>query len=244
MFIPQHRPVSRTYRHIGRYRQILTVLFNKVSVISLTGQCGRYLEIGAQILARDGRNLLRPIRDMSHQDGFRGTRPYFIRWPDTVDEAGPYPVTLAEELSKLQDSVPPFPFGQVKDLIEAELDAGISDIFMSIEETPLAAASIAQVHRARLLSGREVVVKVRRPGIERTVSIDLEILLHLAGLAERHVPELGFYQPTRIVEEFARVIDRKWIFLWKRIHGAFARQFAETRPSFRSFSGNFPRRAS
>jgi ubiquinone biosynthesis protein len=72
-----------------------------------------------------------------------------------------------------------------------------------------------------------VVVKVRRPGIERTVSIDLEILLHLAGLAERHVPELGFYQPTRIVEEFARVIDREMDFsVETRSMERFARQFA------------------
>lgn len=230
MFIRNIGLVSRTYRHIGRYRQILTVLF-KYGFGDLVDRLnvGRYLEIGAQIL---GKRRAEPVEAYTRYErirmAFEELGPTFIKMgqilstrPDLI------PVTLAEELSKLQDSVPPFPFGQVKDLIEAELDAGISDIFMSIEETPLAAASIAQVHRARLLSGREVVVKVRRPGIERTVSIDLEILLHLAGLAERHVPELGFYQPTRIVEEFARVIDREMDFsVETRSMERFARQFA------------------
>jgi len=189
MFIRNIGLVSRTYRHIGRYRQILTVLF-KYGFGDLVDRLnvGRYLEIGAQIL---GKGRAGPVEAYTRYErirmAFEELGPTFIKMgqilstrPDLI------PVTLAEELSKLQDSVPPFPFGQVKDLIEAELDADISDIFMSIEETPLAAASIAQVHRARLLSGRDVVVKVRRPGIERTVSIDLEILLHLAGLAERH----------------------------------------------------------
>lgn len=230
MFIRKIGLVSRTYRHISRYRQILTVLF-KYGFGDLVDRLNvsRYLELGAQIL---GRGRGEPVEAYTRYErirmAFEELGPTFIKMgqilstrPDLI------PVTFAEELSKLQDSVPPFPFEQVKELIETELDTGLGDIFLSIEESPLAAASIAQVHRARLNSGRDVVVKVRRPGIERTVSIDLEILLHLAGLAERHIPELSFYRPTRIVEEFARVIEREMDFsVEARYMERFARQFA------------------
>lgn len=230
MFIRNIGLVSRTYRHIGRYRQILTVLF-KYGFGDLVDRlnAGKYLEIGSRIF---GKGRGEPVEAYSRYErirmAFEELGPTFIKMgqilstrPDLI------PVALAKELSRLQDNVPPFPFGQAKDLIEAELDTSISDIFAGIEEAPLAAASIGQVHRARLNSGQDVVVKVRRPGIERTVSIDLEILLHLAGLAERHVPELGFYRPTRIVEEFARVIEREMDFsVEARFMERFAKQFA------------------
>lgn len=230
MLIRKRGLVSRTYRHIGRYRQILAVLF-KYGFGDLVDRLkvGRYVEIGARVFGRErGEPVGVQTRYERIRMAFEELGPTFVKMgqilstrPDLV------PVALAEELSRLQDSVPPFPFGQAKELIEAELGAAISEIFMSIEETPLAAASIAQVHRARLISGKDVVVKVRRPGIERTVSIDLEILLHLAGLAERHVPELAFYRPTRIVEEFARVIELEMDFsVEARYMERFARQFA------------------
>lgn len=230
MLIRKRGLVSRTYRHIGRYRQILAVLF-KYGFGDLVDRLkvGRYVEIGARVFGRErGEPVGVQTRYERIRMAFEELGPTFVKMgqilstrPDLV------PVALAEELSRLQDSVPPFPFGQAKELIEAELGAAISEIFMSIEETPLAAASIAQVHRARLISGKDVVVKVRRPGIERTVSIDLEILLHLAGLAERHVPELAFYRPTRIVEEFACVIELEMDFsVEARYMERFARQFA------------------
>lgn len=230
MFIRKIGLVSRTYRHISRYRQILTVLF-KYGFGDLVDRlnASKYLELGARML---GKSRAEPVEAYTRYERIRMALeelgPTFIKMgqilstrPDLI------PVDLAEELSKLQDNVPPFPFEQAKELIEAELEAGLTGIFPGIEEVPLAAASIAQVHRASLCSGQDVVVKVRRPGIERTVSIDLEILLHLAGLAERHVPELSFYRPTRIVEEFARVIEREMDFsVEARYMERFARQFA------------------
>ena len=127
---------------------------------------------------------------------------------------------------KLQDSVPPFPFARARELIESELGKKIPEVYEYIEEAPVAAASIGQVHRAVLCTGEDVVVKVQRPGIEETVSVDLEILMHLAGLAERHIPELSLYRPSRIVEEFARVIEREMDFLIEANHmERFARQF-------------------
>ena len=86
----------------------------------------------------------------------------------------------------------------------------ISILFFSeLDPQPLASASIGQVHRARLHNGDEVAVKVQRPGIEKVVEVDLEIMLHLATLAEKHVEEMAFHQPVRIVEEFAHTIEKE-----------------------------------
>ena len=131
------------------------------------------------------------------------------------------PLGMASELAKLQDKVPPFPVEEVHRIIREETGHDTGELFESFDEEPLAAASIAQVHRAVLrerspngdghcLEGGEVVaIKVQRPDIRRIIDIDLEILLHLAGLAERHVEELQKHHPTRIVEEFARSLERE-----------------------------------
>lgn len=221
--------VTRTYRHVNRYRQILAVLF-KYGFGDLVDRLrvGRYIEIGAQLL-KGGRR--EPVEALSRSERIRKALeelgPTFIKLgqilstrPDLV------PVELAAELSRLQDNVEPFSFDQARKVIESELGSPVSRLFLNIDESPIAAASIAQVHRARLSSGREAVVKVQRPGIEQGVSVDLEILLHLAGLAERHVPELAFYRPTRIVEEFARVIEREMDFSIEATQmERFSRQF-------------------
>lgn len=116
------------------------------------------------------------------------------------------PADIADELAGLQDRVPPFPGEQARRLIEEELGSPVGELFAEFDESPLASASIAQVHRARLKDDGEVVVKVVRPGIERQIARDLELLKSLAGLARRHHPEGGRIRPNEIVEEFERVV--------------------------------------
>jgi ubiquinone biosynthesis protein len=82
-------------------------------------------------------------------------------------------------------------------------------ICSTLDPEPLASASIGQVHRARLKDGDDVAVKVQRPGIRKIVEVDLEIMLHLATLAERHIEELAHHRPVKIVEEFARSIEKE-----------------------------------
>ena len=94
-------------------------------------------------------------------------------------------------------------------IIETELGRPLEDIFTSFEEKPLASASIGQVHRAELLDGDIVAVKVQRPGIKKIIEVDLEIMLHLATLAEKHIEELSFHRPVKIVEEFAKTLERE-----------------------------------
>jgi ubiquinone biosynthesis protein len=128
------------------------------------------------------------------------------------------PVEFIEELSKLQDSVPPFPFGDAEAIIQRELGAPSSEVFEHIQIEPVASASIGQVHRARLKNGEQVAVKVQRPGIRAVIEVDLEIMLHLATLAERHVEELALHKPVKIVEEFARTLEKEIDFRIEAAH--------------------------
>ncbi|MCU0604048.1 MAG: AarF/ABC1/UbiB kinase family protein [Desulfobacterales bacterium] len=204
--------VSRTYRHLNRYRHILAVLlkhgFGEV-VESL--RIDQYLEVGLQLISKKRGPREEPL-----------TRPQRLR--KALEELGPtyiklgqvlstrpdlIPVEFTEELSKLQDSVPPFSFADAETIIQRELGAPASDVFDRIDTEPAASASIGQVHRARLKNGEEAAVKIQRPGIRAVIEVDLEIMLHLATLAERHVEELALHKPVTIVEEFARTLEKE-----------------------------------
>jgi len=122
------------------------------------------------------------------------------------------PHSFVREFEKLQDDVPSFPFADVTTQLVHELGGPVESFFAEIDPEPLAAASIAQVHRARLITGEDVVIKVRRPGIVQTVESDISALLSLARLAERHIPGSEIYDPVGLVREFARTIRREMDF--------------------------------
>ncbi len=113
------------------------------------------------------------------------------------------PAEMGRELEKLQDQVPPFHYEQAKKIIEEELHKPIRKVFRQFERKPIASASIAQVHKAVLKSGKIVAVKVQRPDIKKTIDTDLDILFHLAETVERHFPQIRPYRPVAIVREFA-----------------------------------------
>src|SRR5262245_60636060 len=119
------------------------------------------------------------------------------------------PMSLVEELRLLQDRVPPFPAVQARAEIERELGHAVEELFASFDDTPLAAASIAQVHRAVLRDGSSAVVKVRRPGLEAVIANDLDILSAFAAFLEDNVPETRQYSPRAIADEFRRSIWRE-----------------------------------
>jgi ubiquinone biosynthesis protein len=120
------------------------------------------------------------------------------------------PADAIAALSELQDRAPPMPLSEVKKVLRQDLGGEAEDIFERFEETPLAAASIAQVHRARLKDGREAAVKVRRPDIDRVVRADLDILYTLAHLLQS-APEEGspLLDGVGLVREFDRAIARE-----------------------------------
>jgi ubiquinone biosynthesis protein len=221
--------VSRTYRHANRYRQILTVLF-KYGFGDLIDRLkvAQYLEIGMQMVSRKRSERVEKLTKSERvRMALEELGPTFVKMgqilstrPDLI------PVELIRELSKLQDRVSTFPFSQVREIFEAEIKSPIEKIFEIFDEVPLAAASIGQVHRARLKTGEAVIVKIQRPGVQAVIEVDLEILLHLATLMERHVEDLGIHRPTRIVEEFSRTLEREIDYTIEASNAErFARQF-------------------
>ena len=135
------------------------------------------------------------------------------------------------ELKKLQDEVTPLPFEEIRLAVETALGAPLGEVFERFDEAPLAAASIGQVHRARLLDGgvaKEVVVKVQRPGVRETVARDLELLHLFAALVERAIPESKLYSPVALVDQFERAITSELDFKQEAEHAArFAQNFAD-----------------
>lgn len=223
--------VSRTYRHVNRYRQILGVLI-KYGFGGLvdTLKISQYLEVGWQLIVREKREHVERLTVAERvRLALEELGPTFIKLgqvlstrPDLV------PAEFSTELAKLQQTVPPFPFERVQEIVGAELGRPVEEVFEHFEPQSLAAASIGQVHRARLRDGDDVVVKVQRPDIQTMVEVDLEILLHLATLLEKHVEEARLWRPRRIVEEFSRVLERELDFTTEAAHiERFASEFID-----------------
>jgi ubiquinone biosynthesis protein len=133
--------------------------------------------------------------------------PIFVKFGQAVSTRRDLlPTDLADELAKLQDRVPPFPGSEARRLIEQSYGRSVTEVFAQFDETPLAAASIAQVHAARLPGGEEVVVKVLRPGMRAMIERDLEVLHALADLAQRYWAEGRRLRPREIVTEYQKTI--------------------------------------
>ena len=113
------------------------------------------------------------------------------------------------ELGKLQNAVPALPFAQVRPQLVEDLGADPEAVFERLEEAPLAAASLAQTHRAWLADGSAVVLKVRRPGIRDTVEADLRLMARLAEIVEERAPDLRRYHPAEVVQQFSVSLRRE-----------------------------------
>jgi ubiquinone biosynthesis protein len=137
---------------------------------------------------------------------------------------------IYEELQKLQDQVPPVSASKAKAVIEEELGKKIHDLFKTFEDEPIAAASIAQVHRATLKDGQVVAIKVQRPNILNTIQADLHILANLARLIEKYAEELSVLDPQGIVHEFSKTLIDELDFTNEAQNmERFSRQFRKNR---------------
>ena len=192
-------------RQLGRMSEIAQVaarhgfgyLFETRGPAAVRSRLGREVEVDPEGSPRGQR-----LREMLDELG-----PTFVKFgqllstrPDIV------PPDIVFELKALQDSVTPFPFDQARAVIEEELGLTIEQLYLDFEETPIAAASIGQVHRATLPNGRRVVVKVQRPNAPRQIEADLELMYQLARLARERVRALEFIDTVAVVDEFARSI--------------------------------------
>ena len=152
----------------------------------------------------------------SDSQGSRGERlrlsleelgPVFIKFGQAVSTRPDLlPPDIAAELAKLQDAVPPFPGEQAQALVASALARPLQEVFAQFDSTPLAAASIAQVHAAQLLDGSDVVVKVLRPGMRERITRDLEVMHALAALLDRYSSEGRRLRPRDVVREYERTI--------------------------------------
>jgi ubiquinone biosynthesis protein len=133
--------------------------------------------------------------------------PIFIKFGQALSTRRDLlPRDIADELAKLQDRVPPFDGASARAQVEKSLGKPVGELFGSFDEQPLAAASIAQVHAATLKDGREVVVKVLRPGMREVIGRDLEVMYAMAELARRYWPESKRLRPVEVVEEYEKTI--------------------------------------
>ncbi len=170
-----------------------------------------------------GRSRGRRVREMLDELG-----PTFVKFgqllstrPDIV------PPDILEELRGLQDDARPEPFAHIRSVVEAELGLTIEQVFVEFDEQPIAAASIGQVHRARLPDGQQVVVKVQRPDAERQISADIQLLYQVAKVARERIRRLQFIDLVETVDEFARTIRRELDYgIEARNAEIFRRQFA------------------
>ena len=202
--------LGRTYRHLHRYSEILGVgikfgfgdLVNSLRV-------EQYVDLGRKVIFRGRKEKIESLtRAVRLRMVLEELGPTFIKLGQALStRPDVMPADFVAELSKLQDEVPPFPSEQAREILEKELEAPVWEVFSSIDPKPMAAASIGQVHRARLKTGEDVVVKVQRPGIRKTIEVDLEILMHLAILMERHLEGWALHRPTSVVEEFGRTLE-------------------------------------
>ena len=170
-------------------------------------------------------HLFRPLRLIARlspaswgakKQGPRGERirlalqelgPIFVKFGQALSTRRDLlPLDIADELAMLQDRVPPFPSSVAKAMAEKAYGQSLDDVFDRFDDEPLAAASIAQVHKATLKSGEEVIVKILRPGVEAQIRQDLDVLHALAKLAQRHWPEARRLRPVDVVNEYEKTV--------------------------------------
>ncbi|NNJ11540.1 AarF/ABC1/UbiB kinase family protein [Chloroflexales bacterium ZM16-3] len=200
-------PLVRQARYLGRYREIAQVL---------VGHGFGYVveQLGLlSLLSLPRRVVLRvpPTPPLSSAERLRealiALGPAFVKLGQTLSTRPDLlPAEFVHELSKLQDTVPPFPSHIAIATIEESLGRPISELFASFEHAPLAAASLGQVHAATLHSGERVVIKVQRPDIAGRIHTDLAILADLAALAEDRMPLAAQYRVSELVREFSMTL--------------------------------------
>ncbi|HSC86770.1 MAG TPA: AarF/UbiB family protein, partial [Polyangiaceae bacterium] len=226
--------IVSAFRDLARIREVSAVLIRHgfgevVQRIGIGGAGGRRTSDQAEPTASgDSRGTVATrIRQVLEDLG-----PSFVKLGQLAStRADLLPPELVAELRKLQDNVPPLPFSDVRDQIERSLGAQVETLFTQFDQTPLAAASIAQVHRARLADENgehDVAVKVQRPGIGLTIQSDLDILHTLAALLERAIPETRIYSPIGLVQQFDHAVTAELDFAQEADNaGRFTQNFVD-----------------
>ncbi|WP_330947844.1 ubiquinone biosynthesis regulatory protein kinase UbiB [Thermomonas sp. LB-4] len=167
----------------------------------------RWLRLMRPFVPRASREVATQSRGARLRLALQELGPIFVKFGQILSTRRDLvPPDIAEELTLLQDRVAPFDGVQARALVEAALGRGITDAYAAFDTTPLASASIAQVHAATLHDGREVVVKVLRPDIGRLIAADIALLKNVAGVVERTHPSADKIRPKEIVAEIENTL--------------------------------------
>ncbi len=213
-------PVSYSFnpmaaiKDLNRAREILAVLakhgFGQIVTVLSQGD-SPFAKIVASITPKmEGENGLPPTLPERAKLVLQDLGPTFIKLgqilstrPDLI------PPAFIEELKKLQDNVPPFSRAEARAQIETELGKPVGELFAKFDEDPLGVASIGQVYGATLPDGTEVVVKVQRPGVQRIIESDIDLMYLLAGMVAKRFPQVRAFDPVGIVYEFHKAIRKE-----------------------------------
>ncbi len=211
-----------------RLRQVMAVLFRHgFGHVLYALRLGEHVPFVSRALRRDEED--RPLTFGARlRLSFEELGPTFIKFGQLLSNRSDIvPPEVVAELTRLQDRAPAFSLAEVRETVLAELHRSPEELFGEFEPAPMAAASIAQVHRATLRSGERVVVKVQRPGIQRQVAVDLNILQLLAYGLERYLPESRAFAPVDLVKFFRKTIGRELDFVTEGRNAArFRHNFA------------------
>ncbi len=224
--------INRNIRSLKRYRQVLGILI-KYGFGHIVEQLNidYYIELGKRIvsLGTASRELERLTQAARFRLALEELGPTFIKLGQLLSTRADIVTSdVLEELQQLQDHIPAVPTEQIMAQIHRELGYPVEEIFETFEDTPLATASIAQVHRATLKNGEQVVCKVRRPDIQSVIETDTDIMMGMAYLVEKHLPGGDMYDPIGLVKEFRRTIQRELDFSREgRTTERFAANFAD-----------------
>jgi ubiquinone biosynthesis protein len=195
-------------RYLRRYRQIVEILAD-YGFGAVLAQMGLSDRLNVPRRWRRRRDI--PGDDMTNprrlRRAFEELGPTFIKFGQILStRSDVMPPEYLEELSYLQDEVPPVSWEEAKEVVESELEAPIEDLFAHVDPVPIASASLAQVHVARLVGGEEVVVKIQRPNLEKMVNLDLDIIYDLAQTAQQRISAAFRFEVGDLAEEFASAL--------------------------------------
>lgn len=201
-----------SFKNLSRVRQIIAILIKYgFEDFVVNTPLFNYLPNSTQLKwTREGS----PINEYNRAERIRMATeelgPTFIKLaqllsnrPDLIEE------DLIHELEKLQSAVPPFEFKYVKSIIKSETGKDVEELFSEFNEKPIGSASIGQVHKAKLINGTDVVVKVQRPNVRRLIETDLSIIKHLVTRGENYLKENGIINAIDIVNAFENSMQKE-----------------------------------
>lgn len=192
--------------HLKRYKDIASLLIRHgradlAQAIQMDENLPRDDSASADVISGDPEQLARDLEKLG---------PTFIKLGQLLSTRSDLlPQPYLDALSRLQDKIEPFPFAEVEEIVSSELGVRLSKAFADFDDVPLAAASLGQVHRAKLRDGREVVVKVQRPGIQQVILEDLEAFREMAVFIDKHTDIGRRFAFQDMLEEFRKALLRE-----------------------------------